>query len=144
MAVLALTDAVITIAGIQVQTKANSISLNYEVDSIEVTAFGDTGHKFTGGLQNVSIEIALMQDFATTIPSGSPSTSVEALIYPLVGTTTTVTIKPTNNTVSATCPLYTVSGTFLASHTPVAGAVGELAMTTLSFTGGSVVKTTSP
>lgn len=144
MAVLALTDAVITINAIEVQTKTNSVSLNYEVDSIEVTAFGDTGHKFTGGLQNVSIEIALMQDFDTTIPSGSPSTSVEALIYPLVGTTTTVTIKPTNNTVSATCPLYTVTGTFLASHTPVAGAVGELAMTTLSFTGGSVVKTTSP
>jgi hypothetical protein len=55
-----------------------------------------------------------------------------------------VTIKPTNATVSGTCPLYTVSGTFLAAHTPVAGAVGELAMTTLSFTGGSVVKTTSP
>jgi hypothetical protein len=144
MAVLALTDAVITIAGTAVQTKANSVSLNYEVDSIEVTAFGDTGHKFAGGLQNVSIEIALMQDFDTTIPSGSPSTSVEALIYPLVGTTTTVTIKPTNATVSGTCPLYTVSGTFLSAHTPVAGAVGELAMTTLSFTGGSVVKTTSP
>ena len=34
MAVLALTDAVITINAIQVQTKANSISLNYEIDSI--------------------------------------------------------------------------------------------------------------
>jgi hypothetical protein len=143
MAVLALTDAVITINGIAVTSKANSVTLNYEVDSIEVTAFGDTGHKFAGGLQNNSLEVALMQDFATTIPSGSPTTSVEALIYPLVGTTTTVTVKPTNATTSATCPLYTLSGTYLASHTPVAGGVGELVMTTLSFTGGTLVKTTA-
>lgn len=143
MAVLALTNAVITIASIAISDKANSISLNYEIDSIEVTAFGDSGHKFVGGLQNNSCEISLMQDFATTIPAGSPSTSVEALIYPLVGTTTTVTVKATTAGVSATNPLYTLSGTFLASHTPVAGAVGELATTTLSFTGGTVVKTTA-
>jgi hypothetical protein len=144
MAVLALTDAVITIAGVAVQTKSNSVTLNYEIDSIEVTSFDGSGaRKFAGGLQNNSLEVALMQDFAVTIPAGSPTTSVEALIYPLVGTTTTVTVKPTNATTSATCPLYTLSGTFLASHTPVAGGVGELVVTTLSFTGGTLVKTTS-
>ena len=143
MAVLALTDAVITINGVAVTSKANSVTLTYEVDSIEVTSFGDSGHKFAGGLQNNSLEVALMQDFATTIPSGSPTTSVEALVYPLVGTTTTVTVKPTSATTSATSPLYTLSGTYLASHTPVAGGVGELVVTTLSFTGGTLVKTTS-
>ena len=142
MAVLALTNAVITINSIAVSNLSNSVTLNYEVDSIETTAFGDVGHKFTGGLQNNSCEIALMQDFATTIPVGSPTTSLEALVYPLVGTVTTVTVKATSASTSATNPLYTLSGTFLASHTPVAGAVGELAMTTLSFTGGSLVKTT--
>ena len=144
MAVLALTDAVITIAGIAVQSKANSVTLNYEVESIDVTSFDGSGaRKFAGGLQSNSLEVSLMQDFATTIPAGSPSTSVEALIYPLVGTTTTVTVKPTNATTSASCPLYTLSGTFLSSHTPVAGGVGELVVTTLSFTGGTLVKTTS-
>jgi len=131
MAVLALTDASITINSISLGNRANSVTINYEVDSIEVTAFGDTGHKFTGGLQNNSIEIALMQDFAAA--------NVEATIYPLVGTTTTVVIKPTSAAVSATNPSYTITA-FLASHTPVAGAVGELAMTTLTFTGGSLTK----
>jgi hypothetical protein len=111
---------------------ANSVTLNYETDSIEVTAFGAGGHTFTGGLQNNSIEIALMQDFAAS--------NVEATVYGLVGTTTTVVIKPTSGAVSATNPSYTVTGAFLAAHTPVAGAVGELAMTTLSFTGGTLVK----
>jgi len=144
MAVLALTDAVITINGTAVQSKANSVTLNYEIDSIEVTSFDGSGaRKFAGGLQNNSLEVALMQDFAVTIPAGSPTTSVEALIYPLVGTTTTVTVKATSASTSTTNPLYTLSGTFLASHTPVAGGVGELVMTSLSFTGGTLVKTTT-
>lgn len=132
MAVLALTNASITINSIALADHANSITLTYEIDSIEVTAFGDTAHKFAGALQNNSLEVSLMQDFATS--------NVEATIYPLVGTTTTVVIKPTSSAVSATNPSYTLAGTFLASHTPVAGAVGELAMTTLTFTGGTVTK----
>jgi hypothetical protein len=130
MAVLALTDASITINSVALSNKANSVTINYEVDSVEATAFG-SNHNFIGGLQNNSIEIALMQDFATS--------QTEATIYPLVGTNTTLVIKPTSGAVSATNPSYTITA-FLASHTPVAGGVGELAMTTLSFTGGSITK----
>jgi|NOAtaT_7_FD_contig_41_5217253_length_1168_multi_3_in_0_out_0_3 hypothetical protein len=135
MAVLVLKDASITINSVALSDHANSVTVNYEVDSVEVTAFGSGGHVFTGGLQNNSIDIELMQDFAAA--------NVEATVYPLVGTTTTVVIKPTSSAVSTTNPSYTITGTFLAAHTPVAGAVGELAMTSLSFTGGTLVKATS-
>jgi hypothetical protein len=134
MAVLVLTDADITVNGVVLSDKANSVTLNYEIDSVEVTAFGSVGHKFTGGLQNNSCDIEFMQDFAAA--------EVEATIFPLVGTTTTVTVRGSSAATSATNPLYTLSGTFLAAHTPVAAAVGELAMTSLSFTGGTLVKTT--
>lgn len=135
MAVKVLTNASITINSIDLSSKSNSVTLNYEVDSVEVTAFGDGGHKFTGGLQNNSIEIALMQDFATAL--------TEATIYPLVGTTTTVVVKADSAATSATNPAYTITGAFLAAHTPVAGGIGELMMTTISFTGGTLVKTTA-
>jgi hypothetical protein len=132
MAVLALTDASITINSVSLGNRANSVSINYEIDSLESTAFGSSGHSFVGGLQNLSVEIALMQDFAAS--------NVEATVYGLVGTTTTLVIKPTSSAVGATNPSYTITGAYLAAHTPVAGAVGELAMTTLSFTGGSIAK----
>lgn len=135
MAVLVLTDASITINSVALGDHSNTVTLNYEKDSVEVTAFGMTGHKFTGGLQNNSLDIELMQDFAAA--------NVEATIFPLVGTQTTVVIKPTSGAVSATNPSYTLTDTFLASHTPVAAAVGELAMTSLSFTGGVLTKATS-
>jgi hypothetical protein len=53
MAVLVLTDAVITVNSVALSDHANSVSLNYEIDSVESTAFGSTGHKFTGGLQTI-------------------------------------------------------------------------------------------
>jgi len=132
MAVLVLKDATITINSVALSDHANSVTVNYEIDSVEVTAFGSGGHTFTGGLQNNSVEVQLNQDYAAS--------NVEATVYPLVGTTTTIVIKPTSSAVSATNPSYTISNAFLAAHTPVAGAVGELAMTSLSFTGGTIVK----
>ena len=106
MAKIVLTDASITINSVALSDLSNSVTINYEVDSVEVTAFGDTGHKFTGGLQNLSVEVALMQDYAAT--------KTEATIYPLVGTTTTLLIKPTSGAVSATNPSYTITGAYLA------------------------------
>ena len=136
MAKVVLTNAEIIINSINLSDQANNVELTYEVDSIEVTAFGDGGHKFTGGLQNVQMTVDLFQNFATG--------ETEATIYPLVGTTTNVVIKPTSAVDSVTNPRYTITGCYLASHTPVAGAVGEMAMTSLTFTGGTLVKSTGP
>ncbi len=135
MAVLVLNDASITVNSVSLSDRSNSVSINYEIDAVETTAFGSSGHKFTGGLQNNSIDIEFMQDFAAS--------NVEATIFPLVGTTTTVVIKPTSAAVGATNPSYTLTGCFLASHTPVGTAIGELAMTSLSFTGGTLAKAVS-
>lgn len=134
MAQIVLTNADITVNGVVLSDRANSVELNYEIESVEVTAFGGN-RSFIGGLQNNTITIEFMQDFAAT--------ETEATIFPLVGQQTSVTVRPSAAATSATNPLYTVSGTFLSSHTPVSGAVGELAMTSLSFTGGTLVKTTA-
>lgn len=135
MPAIVLTNAYITVNSVVLSDRANSVTLNYEVDAVESTTFGNTGHTFVGGLQNNSCEIAFMQDFAAA--------NVEATVFPLVGTQTTVVIKPNGATTSATNPAYTLSSTFLAAHTPVAATVGELAMTTLTFQGGSLAKATS-
>ena len=134
MAVQVLTNASITAAGTDISALSNSVTLNYEFDSVEVTAFGGN-HQFTGGLQNNSVEITLMQDFAAL--------KTEVTIFPLVGTTTTLAIKASTAATAVTNPLYTISNAYLSAHTPVAGGVGELAMTTLTFTGGTLVKTTA-
>ena len=135
MAVIVLTNAFVSINAVDLSDHSNTVTVNYEIDSVEVTAFGDAGHKFTGGLQNNSIEVTFHQDYAAS--------KTEATLYPLVGTTTTVIIKPNGSTTSATNPSYTLSNAFLSAHTPVAGAVGELAATSVTFTGGTLVKALS-
>jgi len=132
MAQLVLTDATISVNSVALATRANSVSINYEIEAVESTAFGDSGRKYVGGLQNLTCDIEFQQDFAAS--------QVEATIFPLVGTSTTIVVKPTSAAVGATNPSYTLTGTFLAAHTPVNGSIGELATTSLSFSGGVLTK----
>lgn len=135
MAVFVLKDAALTVNSVNLSSYVTSITLNYETDSVEVTAMGATGHKFTGGLQNISLDVTLNQDFAAS--------QVAATLDALVGSTTTVVVKPTSAAVGATNPSYTITDAFLAATQPVAGSVGDLASMSVSFTGGSLVKATS-
>ena len=134
MAQIVLKDASISIAGVELADRSNSVEVNYEIESVEVTSFGGN-RSFVGGLQNNTCTVELMQDFAAT--------ETEATIFPLVGTQLTLIFKPTSDAVGADNPSYTITGAYLASHTPIAAAVGELAMTSLTFTGGTLAKATS-
>lgn len=134
MAIFVLKDASVTINSVDLSDYVTSVTLNYEIEAVESTAMGGN-RSYIGGLQNNSISVALNQDFAAT--------KTEATIFPLVGTQTTVVIKPVDAAKSATNPEYTVTGTYLAASQPVQGAVGELAAMTLEFTGGTLAKATS-
>ena len=134
MAQIVLKDASISIGGVELADRSNSVEVNYEIESVEVTAFGGN-RSFVGGLQNNTCTVELMQDFAAT--------ETEATIFPLVGTQLTLIFKPTSDAVGAENPSYTITGAYLASHTPIAASVGELAMTSLTFTGGTLAKATS-
>jgi hypothetical protein len=134
MAQIVLKDVSVTINAVDLSNRSNNIEINYEIESVEVTAFGGN-RSFNGGIQNVSVTVDLMQDFATS--------NVEATVFAIVGTQTDLVFKPTSDAVSATNPEYTITGAFLSSHTPLSGTVGELSMTSLSFTGGTLTKATS-
>jgi len=134
MAIFVLKNASVTINSVDLSDYVTSVTLNYEIEAVESTAMGGN-RSYIGGLQNNSISVALNQDFAAT--------KTEATIFPLVGTQTTVVIKPEDAAKSATNPEYTVTGTYLAASQPVTGAVGELAAMTLEFTGGTLAKATS-
>ena len=135
MAQIVLKDVTVSINAVDLSSRATNVVINYEKEAVEITAFGDNNRKFTDGLGNISATVTLNQDFAAS--------NVEATIYPLVGTTTTVRFKPTSSAISATNPEYILTGTYLASHTPINGGVGELGTTELTFQGGSLAKSTT-
>lgn len=135
MSQIVLTDASVTVNSVDLSDHVTQVVLNYEVDAVEVTAMSDGAHKFTGGLTNVSATVDFQQDF--------DAASVDATIEPLVGTTTTVVIKPTSAAVGATNPTYTLTGTYVASHTPLNASVGDLSTTSVEFQGGTLARATS-
>lgn len=135
MAQIVLTDASVEVNSVDLSDHVTQVVLNYEVDAVEVTAMSDGAHKFTGGLTNVSATIDFQQDF--------DAASVDATIEPLVGTTTTVIIKPTSSAVGATNPSYTLTGTYVASHTPLNASVGDLSTTSVEFQGGTLARATT-
>lgn len=119
MARIVLTDAYVKIANVDLSDHIASVEIAQSFDSIETTAFGDSGRTRVGGLEDSSITLSFHQDFAAA--------SVDATIAPLVGGTAAFEIRAvgTATAVSSTNPKWT--GTVLVTEwTPLSGAVGEL------------------
>ena len=113
--------------------QANACAITIGQDSLESTAFGDTGHRFTGGLQSVEVSITFFLSYGAT--------EVEAILASCVGTGTTIlTISPSGSVESATNPEYVITNAMLANFTPINSTVGELATVEATFTGGTWVR----
>jgi len=113
--------------------QCRSVTVTIGSDPLESTAMGDTGHRFVGGLQSVEVTLEMFLSYGAT--------EVEGILASCVGTGTTVlTISPSGTTESATNPEYIITNAMLENFTPIASTVGELAMVTATFTGGTWVR----
>ena len=110
--------------------QANQCTLTIGSDSLEITAFGDTGHKFAPGLQSVDVSITFFLSYGAS--------EVEAALAAMVGQgTTTLVISPSGTTESASNPEYTIQNAMLASFTPINSTVAEMATVTANWVGGT-------
>ena len=135
MAKIVLTNPSITIGGVDLSDHINNITLETKYDIVETTTFGSTAKTRVAGLADNQISIDFMQDFG--------SSSVEATIYPLLGTSTSIVIKPVAGTTTTTNPQYTVSA-LVADWTPLKGGVGQLATASVTWpVSGAIAKATS-
>jgi hypothetical protein len=125
----------VTVNSVDLSTYVTSVTLNRSMDELEITAMGDSGHKFVAGLEASSVTIDFLNDWA--------SAKVGQTLDTLMGTTTTVTMKPGSGVTSATNPLYTFS-VLVNNITPINGGVGDLATQSVTWNvSGTIVKTTA-
>jgi len=117
MAKLVFNNPKITINSVDLTDQIAQVSLDMSFAEVETTAFGNTAVTRVAGLGDHSFSASFHQDFATG--------EVEASIYPLLGTTTEVTVKAVNTTTTTTNPLYTFT-VLVNQWAPISGAVGEL------------------
>ena len=113
--------------------QGNACTITIGQDSLESTAFGDTGHRFVGGLQSVEVSIDFFLSYGTD--------EVEAALAAMVGQgTTTLVISPSGATESPTNPEYTITNAMLENFTPINSTVNELATVTANFVAGTWVR----
>ena len=124
------------INSVDLSAYVTSVTLNRTFDELEVTAMGDSGHKFVKGLEAATVTIDLNNDTAAT--------TVLPTLQAAWGTNVPVVLLQTKGTaVSATNPLYTMT-CLVNNTTDINGAVGDLGMQSLSFNvSGTVAVTTT-
>jgi hypothetical protein len=138
VAIFVLKDAFVSVAGVDLSSYVQSVTLDYAVDAIGVDSMGNAGHAFIAGLQNNSVAITFNQDFAV-----SPN-KVAATLDGQIGLgTTTIVIKASSGATSTVNPSYTISNSFISGTQPVSGSVGDLAQMQITAQGGTLVKATS-
>ena len=124
----------VTLNSVALTDHVTSATINRVFDELEVTAMGDTAHKFVKGLEASTITLDFLSDTAAA--------NVNATLQAAWGTTVTLTLKQTSAATSATNPLY--STTVLVNNTTdINGAVGDIATQSITFTCNSVIVITT-
>ena len=129
-----LNNASVTINSVDLSSYVTSVTLSQSADNLEDTAMGDTSRSYIGGLKSGTVDIEFNADFAAA--------KTEATIFPLVGTSTAVVIKPVAASVSATNPSYTFNA-IVTEWDTLNGSVGEIATHSVSWPIGAITKATS-
>ena len=124
------TAAAPTVPSIDISSYVTAVTLTQVVDELEVTAMGDTAHKFAAGLQAATLSIDFFNDWATS--------QVMTTLNAAFGTTLAISMITGSGaspaTVSAQNPTYQFS-ILVNNLTPVgSGGVADEASSSLSFT----------
>ena len=124
MAIFVATDFSVSINGsTALASYLTQVELKTSANDITTTSFGSAWVTRVAGLKEGSLTLTFNQDYAAA--------TVDATLWPLLGTQATVVIKPTSTAVSASNPSYTIP-VLVTDYTPVSGQIGDLA--TLSIT----------
>jgi hypothetical protein len=132
---LILTQPAIVINSIDLTTHIDQITIEQSYNDIDVSTFGTTSKLHLAGLSDNKFTISFLQDFANG--------SVDQTIFPLVGGTTSVSVKPTTNATSTVNPAYTFTVVVL-DWKPIDATVGAVSKSAATWPiTGNVTRATS-
>jgi hypothetical protein len=135
MGSLILTQPAIIINSVDLTTHIDQITIEQSYADVDVSTFGTTSKLHLAGLSDNKFTIAFLQDFANG--------SVDQTIFPLVGGTTSVSVKPTTNATSSTNPAYTFTVVVL-DWKPIDATVGAVSKSAATWPiTGNVTRATS-
>ena len=136
MAVFLNNKVGVKVNSVDLSDHATAVTINRSFDELEVTAMGDSGHKFVKGLEASSVTIDFLNDTA--------SANVLATLQAAWGTNVTVVfLQDKSAAVSATNPLYTMT-CLVNNTTDINGAVADLSTQSVTWNvSGTIAVTTT-
>jgi hypothetical protein len=135
MGKIVLVNAQVIVNSVDLSTWCDQVTLEETFADIDTTAFGQGAKTRVAGLGDHKFTAEFQQDYA--------GGAVDATISPLVGLTTSVTIKGVNAATSTTNPAYTFT-VLVTQYKPLDGKVGDLSKTAVAWPiSGTVTRATS-
>jgi len=131
-----LANPQVTIASTDMSDQCTAATFTRVTESLEQTSFGNTARSYTAGLQNNEVTLTMYQSYI-----GSETYDI---LKGLVGTTTTVIVKPTTAADGPTNPGFTLTGCYLETLPIVNASLGELSTIDITFTGGVYTADVTP
>jgi hypothetical protein len=120
----------VKVNSIDLSDHVTNVSINRNFDELEVTAMGDSGHRFIKGLEASSVTLDFLNDTATaSVLQTLNSSSVwgNNIVVKFVQDRGSGT-----PTISATNPLYTMT-CLINGTTPINGATGDLSTQSVTW-----------
>jgi hypothetical protein len=131
MAIFVATDFSVSINGsTALASYLTQVELKASATDVTTTAFGSQWVTRVAGLKEGSLTLNFNQDYATT--------TVDATLWPLLGTNATVVIKPTSTATSASNPAYTAV-CLVTDLTPISGQIGDLSTFSITWPTSSAI-----
>lgn len=132
---IVITNANVSIGGVDLSSHITKVTLSTSRAEIDTTTFGNVAKRRVAGLQDNSVSIDFNQDFAAA--------TVEATLYPLIGSTAQIIVKPNGTTTGTANPSYTFNA-LAVEWTPLDAQVGDLATASISWPiDGTIAKATA-
>lgn len=126
----------VEVGGISLTDQCTAATMTVTYDQLEETAFGSSARTYVKGLETNECTLTLYNSY--------DSAETYNTLLALVGTQTTVKIKPKPGAESATNPILVLSNTFLQAL-PVANmTLGELSSIDVTFVGGTFSQDVTP
>jgi hypothetical protein len=130
MAIFLSNGVVVTLNSVDLSDHVTSVTINRVFDELEVTAMGDSAHKFVKGLEASTVTIDFLNDTAA-------SETLQTL-QAAWGTTVPLTLKQTSAAISAANPEYQTT-VLVNNTTDINGAVADISTQSITFTCNSVI-----
>jgi hypothetical protein len=130
--VTTLSQPYVSIDANDLTDQSSSATVTSTIEALEATTFADSARTYTAGLQNNEISVTMMLSYGAS--------EVEDILQGLVGTTFNVIIGASSATPAADNPVYTLTGCYLESYTPINGSLGALQTVDVTVRGGALTR----